>query len=613
MEEINKEIQEKALILIRDTFSNYEELTREWRWRMFDIYKAYSIFKWTKRADWSSTFKINKAFEITNKNTSKIFSKNPKWIVSIRKDSYNYEVLTKEWPDKIAETYKIARAIQDYLNMILDNEYQFIKLKSWCKAGSSYWLSHSKIEYKYEVNEKWVYKEAPTIEIISWTDLYFDPRYKTLKDLPCIIEIKRRVRLSSLQRNVDKYFNLDILSYFPKYSEFTTDPDWYKSKVMSLTWLSDINLTNWVDLNSLDLKIYYWYFNTTDDILNEKMYKITTVNDILVIGFEEIRYMPFEVFKVFEDLETYYAVWFIEPMLSLQDELNFKKNSGSEYINHALNRSWLWSPNSWVNPKDLISKPNGIIVASNGVQVALENLQELPHRPLTQDFFSEGNDFERQIQELSFSVNTSQPRSDNALTNTATGARINFYESNTVLDDIRRSFELSMSQLAYKLLECVYDNLENNICIGKIWEEWFWQINKEAFRNAMDKYIIKVEANSSSYDSIENRRNDSLAKWNILVQAKNLWVDVDLKKWIEDLFSTFEDNNPSEYINTPNPSQLQEQQQQIAMQQWQWQWQSWVPWVHWSSTMPKIPWTPWQWNATQLTQQVARWNITGWF
>jgi hypothetical protein len=31
MEEINKEIQEKALILIRDTFSNYEELTREWR------------------------------------------------------------------------------------------------------------------------------------------------------------------------------------------------------------------------------------------------------------------------------------------------------------------------------------------------------------------------------------------------------------------------------------------------------------------------------------------------------------------------------------------------------------------------------------------------------
>jgi hypothetical protein len=170
-----------------------------------------------------------------------------------------------------------------------------------------------------------------------------------------------------------------------------------------------------------------------------------------------------------------------------------------------------------------------------------------------------------------------------------------------------------MSQLAYKLLECVYDNLENNICIGKIWEEWFWQINKEAFRNAMDKYIIKVEANSSSYDSIENRRNDSLAKWNILVQAKNLWVDVDLKKWIEDLFSTFEDNNPSEYINTPNPSQLQEQQQQIAMQQWQWQWQSWVPWVHWSSTMPKIPWTPWQWNATQLTQQVARWNITGWF
>jgi hypothetical protein len=36
----------------------------------------------------------------------------------------------------------------------------------------------------------------------------------------------------------------------------------------------------------------------------------------------------------------------VEPILSLQEEQNFKKNSASEYVNNALNRSWIWSPNS---------------------------------------------------------------------------------------------------------------------------------------------------------------------------------------------------------------------------------------------------------------------------
>ena len=40
----------------------------------------------------------------------------------------------------------------------------------------------------------------------------------------------------------------------------------------------------------------------------EKLYKITTVNDMIVIEFEEITCIPFEDIKAFDDTETNNAV-----------------------------------------------------------------------------------------------------------------------------------------------------------------------------------------------------------------------------------------------------------------------------------------------------------------
>ena len=87
------------------------------------------------------------------------------------------------------------------------------------------------------------------------------------------------------------------------------------------------------------------------------MYKISVVNDILCICFEEISQNPFEEIRCFEDTETNFSWGFVEPIVSLQRELNFKKNSASEYINAANNRSWIWNANSGINPRDLVSKP----------------------------------------------------------------------------------------------------------------------------------------------------------------------------------------------------------------------------------------------------------------
>jgi hypothetical protein len=89
----------------------------------------------------------------------------------------------------------------------------------------------------------------------------------------------------------------------------------------------------------------------------------------------------------------------------------------------------------------LISKPNGIIPTNKPVEEAMKNLMELPQRTIAPDYFNEQNDFERQIQSMTFTVDTSNPKNQQSLTNTATGARIKFFESNSVIEEIRKHFE----------------------------------------------------------------------------------------------------------------------------------------------------------------------------
>ena len=86
---------------------------------------------------------------------------------------------------------------------------------------------------------------------------------------------------------------------------------------------------------------------------NERLYEFWTVDDVLLIYAEEITTIPFEDIRCFEDTETYFATGYLEPILGMQDELNFKKNKASEYINKTLNPDMIRSPMSGIDPRKL--------------------------------------------------------------------------------------------------------------------------------------------------------------------------------------------------------------------------------------------------------------------
>lgn len=570
---INTAKQTEIVLHVQETFKNYETQSQQRRARMEKIYKSVSNFYEVKTQPRETNFKINKTHEIENRIVPRIMSKQPKPIVTYCKDDYleNPELDINELTD----------AIEDRLESIYEKQDMIESLRHRARAWVRYWLSFAKLSPKYRIKrttedkeevmydemgneipqvtkkvKEAVYEQYTGIDIKSRTDMYFDPRYTRLEDMPSIIDVTRNARLSYFTRNKSKFMNIDKLIDCCNASRIN-DYEQYKSSIQNITWLQTIS---WkiIKSNTLDVKCYYGYYDLSDEpsMVNEKLYEFWTVDDVLLVYAKEISAMPFEDFRVFEDTESFFATGFLEPILWLQDELNWKKNRASEYVNKILKPDYLYSPNSWIDPRKVNQWHWNIIFTPYSAEVAKANFQMMDRPELNSSYFQEQNDFERQIQAATFTINTNTPLTQQSLTNTATGARIQSFETDAATGQVRKNFEEALVRLSYKILQSEFDNATENIKIkNRSEEDTFREINKEALKDAVDKYEIRIEAGSSSFDSEEARRNDALAQWNIALQAKQAWLPVNLKKLFEWVIKTFPQGQIKDLFD--NTEQLQ--------------------------------------------------------
>ena len=603
---LTEEQQWDVISYIRDSVnSNYKPNSSEYRELMIRVYEALSTFEMPDTWDVLTRFKINKLHEIIRKVVPRIFAKSPKFQVSARTDAFY------EWDEKLtwekrktalARNQKMTKAVQDYLTVLfLDQDLQE-SLKLWVINQVTYGNAFAQVVPKIEikrnkdknnkVTEKLVWIK-PAIDVVSWTEMFYDPRYKKLKDMPWYVRIKDWVRLQELHfaKNIDwdaKYFNLEKVEEMSR-QDFT-DADTYKSQIYSVTGVSDITADEWIDKNALSISIFEGKMSLTDDPNDEKLYEATVINDSILIWIEEITQFSIVDIKAHEDPELFFSTWYWAPILWLQDELNFQKNAYATAISKALNRSYFWAPDSWVDPSQLIGdRPGNIIVCADWVEQAQRNLVEQPNNPLPSQYFSNVNDYNRDINNLKHTTDVSGQSGQTSQINTATGARIAFFESNSVTAEVRKNFERWARELAYKLLQWTVDNLEDNIIIKKIDEEWFLEINKEALRDAIERYEIGIEAGSSSFDKAEDKRNEAIAIKNILIEAKNAWANVDINEAMKTILWTFEGINPEDIIKT--------EQLQVLPEAWLQPWESWIAQPRWPA---------------QLTQDVAKGWITEW-
>ena len=595
------EIQQRLLTHIRQNIELFQWQSSDYRDQMLNIYESLSTMEEPDTGSIQTRFKVNKLHEILRKVVPRIIAKAPRFIVTPRTDIFQDgdELKVKEdRSEMLAKHNKMAMATQDYLNILFEEESFRERLKYWAIYMLCYWNAFAQIRSKFKIqrskDKHWKITEkmvwmTPTLDICSWTEMYYDARYKMLEDMPWLTRVKKRVRLQDIMLT-DEYFNIDQVEEL-WWTEFL-DTDSYANQIFAITWISDITVNQWVDKNAIELQESEIKFSITWKPRDERLYKVTTINSAVIIWVEEITRFSFVDIKWHEDPEVYFSTWLLAPIMGLQDEINFQKNAYATSMGKNLNKSYWWAPESWVDPWNLLNDvPWNIIVCNNWVEQAQRNLIEVQDRPLESQYFANINDMNRDIQSLSHTTDVSQQAWQNALTNTATWARISFFESNSVIAELRKNFEKWVQELSYWILDWAVNNLEKDIILKKVNDNEFLKVNLEAIRNAVERYDIRVEANSSAFDDLENRRADAIAIKNLLLEAANSGANVDIDEWFKKVFSTFEQLDIEKLMPT------KQEEEWAWLKELMWGWSNIPKWEEWPKWKPTTP--------AELTSAVA--------
>ena len=85
----NETQQQQAVLHVVDTAKTYKDLLSSYFDRLLNVYKELNSFTYPRKADWGTSFKVNKMHEVSNKILPRIVSRNPKRIVSMKPDIIN--------------------------------------------------------------------------------------------------------------------------------------------------------------------------------------------------------------------------------------------------------------------------------------------------------------------------------------------------------------------------------------------------------------------------------------------------------------------------------------------------------------------------------------------
>jgi len=560
--------QSKAVAYVRTIKSSYLTYCEPQKSKLRGIYQAVMSYTPEKDYDWQSALKVNFANQIEQLVTARITAKNPKVIVSLqgnpREIARMYYTEPLDTPENIEEfnafvkeiQNKWAPALQRYLNILQDkaNYLQIYRrlAKQLVRTGNAY----AEVVYRYDLHrtknkktkkvETKVANEYPTIDPISFQELFIDPRYHNTNDSMAVIREHERVTLAELyaqQADDDDLMNLDQINMGDNQTNWDRE-QLYRLMIPTMDEPTEI-LTK-----TLTVDKFRGYYNPDGKPGNSQLYEIWTVNDAILIKYKPIARIGVHSAACFEDCEQHFGIGYVEPILGLQEEYNFKMNSSIEYINHALNRTFLWSENSGINPRDLIqaNSPNGIITTTVDGPTALANFVEMPSRPIDPNYFNQQNELRSDMQTLSFTIDAGNPLNRGGSTDTATAVRAKFFDSNTVYADTLKHFEELVANCMYDIIDSLYENLDDDKIVAAMGEDEFMEIDKRVLEQAPLRYSIRCEVGSSSFDSIENRREDVLAKLTVAERAMANGVQVNMKEIFSDLYSTFEEEKPERFF-----------------------------------------------------------------
>ena len=559
----SSKIQDKALQQVKTYFDHYSTLLQTYRKTWSELFRATYIFETERRGEGKSQIFWPMAYRETEKIATRLTPNNPKFVIGLQVP------INPDAPE--ADMTKNMQANQAAINYFWKLGNSQAKLRTWGKGGCVYGAMFAFVDFKRkmhktknieylekdgEVIERIVEKdellmEFPVFEVPDILDLYFDPRIEFIDDMPCIIRNYDQVRKSEILGQKEIYFNLDKVKNLSA-QEFADTRDSYKLNKFNSEGVPNLNDTP--DQSTINIKKYYGYFSETDKLEDEEMYKITVANDSVVIGYESINFLPVEKFVPIEVPNQGVGKGVVESIKKLQDAYNLTRNQRLENISLIINRMWKMKQGAGIDPRKLISRAGNVISLRD-----MDALQPLEFPDLSQSAFAEANALNTEIQAVNGTIDATQDSSNNGFTNLATGQKIRWNEFNTRFKSIKQNLEEALARLGQKMLMMVAERAEANPLIKDEVTQKFYEVAKEAFNSFSDFYSISVLADSTSYDSIENQRDDALAKGNLGLSYQKAGVAINTTELWKDIMGTFPGTDANKYLMPVQPQASPEQ------------------------------------------------------
>lgn len=547
------EIQTKALATVQSTYERFNELLQWYRTLWLELFRATYIFETDRNAKGQSTIFFPKCFEQIEKIAPRLTGNNPKFVIGL-----NVPINANDPTADMLQYQEVNQASLNYFWKLGNSQ---AKLRSWAKSGLVNGIAWATVDFvqktlKTEKVENTVNEAGEEIEKTTQTeqllmeypiftpedifDIYFDPRIEFVDDMRAIIRRKEKVRKTNILNMKEKYFNLEEVENMHAVSS----DDGKKQSKFNIQGVPDYD--DKYEDGYITLTEYYGYFSETGECEDEELYKITTVDNSVVIGYERIKFLPFEKFVPIEIPGQGVGKGVVEPIKKLQDAYNLTRNQRFENVSLVLNRMWLMKIGAGIDPRKLVSRAGNIIPVKDP-----DGLIPVPTPDITGSSFNESQSINTEIQTTLGTIDTTQDAGENGFTNLATGQKIRWNEYNTRFKAIRENLEEALERLGQKMLMMVAERAKQNPLIQDEQTKKFYEVAKEAFDSFSDFYKVTVLADSTSIDSIENKRDDVLAFGQLAIAYKGQNVPINMDKVWQDIVESFPGRNPSDYLMPP--------------------------------------------------------------
>lgn len=329
IEVLTKKMREdKALNLVKERFQVSQSYTSPYFTKFQRFYSLYRSYLDKGRLPWKSNLMIPKAFEIVETIAPRIAQAQKKW-----------EVLPVEGMD--ADN---AEAYQSLLEFQFQQSNFEEVLEEWTKEALIYGTGVAKVSWN---------GKQPQAEVVDIFDFFPDPKARS--DSEFLYAIHRVQRdISDLRKNPN--YNKTALDKLEKDGTKATDDSQERKSRLAIDGVNASDGSR----KRYEVLEYHGLFEDEDG--TEKLYCITISGDV-VLRLEESPYpwIPFVVVNDQKIPHELYGIGEIEPIESLQNELNDVRNQRMDNIKLNLNTMWKVVNGGVQFEDELVSRPGGIV------------------------------------------------------------------------------------------------------------------------------------------------------------------------------------------------------------------------------------------------------------